>query len=617
MPKNKKNSNSSLGRALTKAGTQGRPSRHYDPNAAYLHTTEEHTSHGPDLQSVVQNNDLDEFLALADLSGKQFVAERSRAVVVQLGDQKINEAEQAARRLESEAIHQDSIRVPRRPEWSKDMTAEELDRRERESFLIWRRTLAVVENDVNVNVTPFEKNLEVWRQLWRVVERSDLVVQVVDARDPLLYRCEDLEQYIREVSKLKRTVVLLNKADMLPVELRERWADHFDRQGCEYLFWSAKQVIVEAKEEEEEEGEGEEPGKAVPAAPAAPAARPKCSRSHVLGREEMMITLEEMAAAAATADGSEDPRFNADDTERRRIVVGFVGYPNVGKSSTLNAIIGQTKTSVGATPGRTKHFQTYNISENLCLCDCPGLVFPRFTSSKADMVVAGVLPIDRLTDVVTPVGVVAARCNRAYLESVYSIKLPRPQIHEGDRPLTGHELLRALAASRGWTSNSGLPDETKSGRTILKDTVDGKVLCCHYPPGKEQVQSRYYCPNPLPVRASSSRSAPSQQIVSQIVSVEEGLDVLGLDALGMDEEAVRHTHGIKMSPGAAFTAKLVDKGKQVRPEHKFHKKAARTKGNRGEIRGTGGAGGGLVTGKRGGLRPQSEQPTEYAMLSEI
>jgi large subunit GTPase 1 len=57
-----------------------------------------------------------------------------------------------------------------------------------------------VEEDNRLMVTPFEKNLEVWRQLWRVLEKSHLVVQVVDARDPLLYRCEDLEHYVEEVS---------------------------------------------------------------------------------------------------------------------------------------------------------------------------------------------------------------------------------------------------------------------------------------------------------------------------------------------------------------------------------------------------------------------------------
>jgi large subunit GTPase 1 len=56
-----------------------------------------------------------------------------------------------------------------------------------------------LEEGEEVGVTPFEKNLEVWRQLWRVLERSDLVCQVVDARDPLRYRCPDLENYVEEV----------------------------------------------------------------------------------------------------------------------------------------------------------------------------------------------------------------------------------------------------------------------------------------------------------------------------------------------------------------------------------------------------------------------------------
>ena len=38
-------------------------------------------------------------------------------------------------------------------------------------------------------------------------------------------------------------------------------------------------------------------------------------------------------------------------------VVGMVGYPNVGKSSTINALYQDKKVSVSATPGKTKHFQ--------------------------------------------------------------------------------------------------------------------------------------------------------------------------------------------------------------------------------------------------------------------
>ena len=57
----------------------------------------------------------------------------------------------------------------------------------------------------------------------------------------------------------------------------------------------------------------------------------------------------------------------------------MLGYPNVGKSSVINSILGISKSShnvvrvgVSSTPGKTKHFQTIDVTENLMLCDCPG-----------------------------------------------------------------------------------------------------------------------------------------------------------------------------------------------------------------------------------------------------
>ena len=44
---------------------------------------------------------------------------------------------------------------------------------------------------------------------------SDIVVQIVDARNPLLFLCKDLETYVKEVSKSKVNVILINKSDFL------------------------------------------------------------------------------------------------------------------------------------------------------------------------------------------------------------------------------------------------------------------------------------------------------------------------------------------------------------------------------------------------------------------
>lgn len=55
------------------------------------------------------------------------------------------------------------------------MSVEQLDANESQAFLTWRRSLARLEENDKLLLTPFEKNLDIWRQLWRVVERSDLV----------------------------------------------------------------------------------------------------------------------------------------------------------------------------------------------------------------------------------------------------------------------------------------------------------------------------------------------------------------------------------------------------------------------------------------------------------
>ena len=74
------------------------------------------------------------------------------------------------------------------------------------------------ENYPDVKVTPYEKNFEVWKQLWRVVERSDLIIQIVDCRDPFFYRCDSLEEWIKSINK--KSLLILNKSDLVPEIVR-------------------------------------------------------------------------------------------------------------------------------------------------------------------------------------------------------------------------------------------------------------------------------------------------------------------------------------------------------------------------------------------------------------
>ena len=139
--------------------------------------------------------------------------------------------------------------MPRRPPWTRSLTPAQLDRQERDAFLAWRRSLAILSEQENLLLTPFERNIEVWRQLWRVLERSHLVVQIVDARNPLRFRCEDLERYVREIEGpegekgsgpgRRKPLLLVNKADLLTREQRRLWAAYFEKEGIDFAFYSA------------------------------------------------------------------------------------------------------------------------------------------------------------------------------------------------------------------------------------------------------------------------------------------------------------------------------------------------------------------------------------------
>jgi large subunit GTPase 1 len=161
-----------------------------------------------------------------------------------------------------------------------------------------------------------------------------------------------------------------------------------------------------------------------------------------------------------------------------------VGYPNVGKSSTINALIGAKKVSVSSTPGKTKHFQTIHLSEKVILCDCPGLVFPNFAGTKADLVCNGVLPIDQLREYTGPASLVARRIPQPFLEAIYGIHIRTRPLEEGGTGMpTASELLSAYARARGFqTQGVGQPDESRAARHVLKDYVNGKLLYCEPPP---------------------------------------------------------------------------------------------------------------------------------------
>ena len=465
------------------------------------------------MRSVTEQAALDEFLSTAELAGTDFTAEKLNNVKIIHTDQRnpfLLSAQEERSAVRKQNANKSRLTVPRRPPWDETTTPQELDSKERASLLEWRRGLAELQESNDLLMTPFERNLEVWRQLWRVIERSNLVVQIVDARNPLLFRSEDLEKYVMEVDSRKNNLLLVNKADMMTLAQREAWASYFEEAGINYTFFSAflAKELNESRETEnghDLKGEGQ-------------------ASREASGMESLDEAAEQIDLNAGQDDGrpsisddsveNEDPRtriLTVDELEAlflrkapkvessagespRKIEIGLVGYPNVGKSSTINALIGAKKVSVSSTPGKTKHFQTIHLSPEVILCDCPGLVFPNFATTKAELVCNGILPIDQLREFTGPAGLVAQRIPQAFFEATYGVKVHTRPLEEGGTGVpTAEEILIAYAVARGFgKTGQGQPDESRAARYILKDYVNGKLLFCHPPPSDPPTDPREF-----------------------------------------------------------------------------------------------------------------------------
>ncbi|KAI9653337.1 MAG: hypothetical protein M1831_006042 [Alyxoria varia] len=524
-------------------------------------TTPKQESAAAKMRSVTEQPALDEFLSTAELAGTDFTAEKLNNVRIIHSDQKNPHLLSAAEERATVKKHNEKrsrLKVPRRPPWNERMSRDQLDERERESFLEWRRSLAELQETDELLLTPFERNIEVWRQLWRVIERSDLVVQIVDARNSLLFRCEDLEHYVKEVDQKKNNLLLVNKADLMTQNQRITWADCFTEHGINFRFFSAHlardsnleedgdeasdedsesepEVVDESKltevaanldmqdkEEEKEQWVDEETIDT--AHPAGSYEEPADPTRIITTAELESLFLEHSPSSEQDESGESQDEDDKQPrkTENRKTVVGLVGYPNVGKSSTINALLGHKKVSVSATPGKTKHFQTIHLSDSTILCDCPGLVFPNFATTKAELVVNGVLPIDQLREHTAPAALVAHRIPRAFIEAVYGLKIQVRPLEEGGTGVpSGEEVLRAYAKARGFaTTGMGIPDEKRAARIVLKDYVNGKLLFVHPPPRQPEIDGqefnrRLYDPEHLPQKIRAAEAVEDEELLQQ------------------------------------------------------------------------------------------------------
>ena len=426
---------------------------------------------------------------------------------------------------------------------------------ENKSFIEWRKQLAELQEKFpQATLTPYEKNFEVWKQLWHVVEKADVLIQIIDGRNALFFRCEDLDNYVREVSKLKKTFLLVNKADLIPASVRKCISVNLSKMGIRHAFFSAlieqekidiqdeQNLLIESTQQALEKTED---------------VTELIGTGHVFDRHQLLSLFQcfknEFAAEKdkALAQLKQSNQNNAKpeyiDLSNRPLIVGMVGFPNVGKSSAINAVCGKKKVGVDCKPGKTKNLQTILLSPYITLCDCPGLVFPSVVSSKAEMTCNGVLSVEStIMEFIEPIEFILSKVPTDLLGRLYKLPLAVATSNRDNKP-------QALTQIE---EEEAIKEEQKPEEKTHTEPANTK----------EQVQ-------PVEIKEKTPEVEKTEPEVEKVAMPSNMLFFRKTQAQEISETETPKEKTAEKEPGSRFTEKKADKGPKY--GHRYSRVSAR------------------------------------------
>ena len=282
-----------------------------------------------------------------------------------------------------------------------------------------------------------------------VIEQADVVLYVLDARDPNGTRSKEVERQIMaaEAGHNKRLILVLNKIDLIPPQVLKDWLIHLRRSFATLPLRAANSA----------------------------------ANARTFDHK------------ALTVKGTSETLFRALKTYahssqlKRAITVGVIGYPNVGKSSVINALTSQLgkkgNCPTGAEAGVTTSLREVKIDSKLKLLDSPGIVFPSSaegakanrTEEQARLILLNAVPPKEIDDPVPAVTLLLKRLSASAdgfqkLLDVYG--LPALMTANGD--LTTNFLVQ-VARKRGRLGKGGVPNIHAAAQTVVTDWRDGRI----------------------------------------------------------------------------------------------------------------------------------------------
>lgn len=170
-------------------------------------------------------------------------------------------------------------------------------------------------------------------------------------------------------------------------------------------------------------------------------------------------------------------QFSSLHSDRKQISVGFIGYPNTGKSSIINTLRKKKVCTVAPIPGETKIWQYITLMKRIYLIDCPGVVPPSATDTPQDILLRGVVRVENVEHPEQYIPAVLAKTKPQHIERTYQISGYKDHIG----------FLEILARKGGRLLHGGEPDVDGVAKMVLNDFLRGKIPWFTPPPAGEGV----------------------------------------------------------------------------------------------------------------------------------
>ncbi|KAF8492829.1 NGP1NT-domain-containing protein [Russula emetica] len=263
----------------------------------------------------------------------------------------------------------------------------------------------------------------IYGELYKVIDSSDVLLHVLDARDPLGTLCESTLEYIRKEKAHKQVVLLINKCDLVPSWVTARYIQQLTPRYPTIAFHA--------------------------------------SPNHSFGKGSLIQLLRQ---------------FSQLHSDKKQISVGFIGYPNVGKSSVINTLKSGKVCRVAPVPGETKVWQYITLTRRIYLIDCPGIVPTSAHDSQTATVLKGVLRVEALSTPSEHITELLTRIKPLYVARTYGLTIPAAGSWAAD------DFLDALARAKGRLLKGGEPDIEGAAKIVLGDWVRGRIPYFVAPP---------------------------------------------------------------------------------------------------------------------------------------